>query len=96
VIGAPEIAVIVLVVLIFVGYRRLPAIGRSAGQGLRSGMDKVRGLSSRAGEKVEGKVDPSSIGRSAGRSVREVREVRDAFTGKEAPKGGGSGAGSDD
>jgi len=27
----------------------------------------------------------TAIGRSAGRSLREVREVRDAFTGKEAP-----------
>jgi sec-independent protein translocase protein TatA len=96
VIGLPEIVVFVVVILLVVGYRKLPAIGRSAGAGLRSGIDGARGLSSKVGDKVEAKVDPSSIGRSAGRSVREVREVRDVFTGKEPPKDGGSGAGSDD
>ncbi len=85
-IGLPEIIVLVVIVLLFVGYRWLPQLGRSAGEGVRTGIDKARGLSSQVGEKVEGKVDPSSIGRSAGRSVREVREVRDAFTGKETPK----------
>ena len=96
VIGWPEILVLVVLVLVILGHRKLPALGRSAGAGLRSGVEKVRGLSGRVGETVDDKIDPSSIGRSAGRSVREVREVRDVFTGNEPPKGGGSGAGSDD
>jgi TatA/E family protein of Tat protein translocase len=90
VIGLPEIIVLVVIVLLVIGYKRLPQIGRSAGTGLRSGIDKARGLSSTVGAKVEEKVDPPAIGRSAGRSLREVREVRDAFTGKEKPKGGDS------
>ena len=94
-IGLPEIIVVVVIVLLVVFYKRLPELGRTVGAGLRSGIDKARGLSSRVGDKVEGKVDPSSIGRSAGRTVREAREVRDAFTGKETPKDGDSGAGSD-
>ena len=85
-IGLPEIIVLVVIVLIVVFYKRLPQIGRSAGEGLRSLIDRARGLSGKVGEKVDDKVDPSAIGRSAGRSLREVREVRDAFTGKEAPK----------
>ncbi len=38
------------------------------------------------GDKVDGKVDPQSIGRSAGKGLREAREFRDALTGKETPK----------
>jgi Sec-independent protein translocase protein TatA len=86
VIGLPEIIVLAVIILLVVGYRYLPQIGRSAGQGLRSGIDKTKGLSSSVGQKVEDSVDPSSIGRSAGRSLREVREVRDAFTGKDEKK----------
>ena len=82
---------LLVLVAIFVGYRYLPALGRSAGSGLRSATGKARGLSSRVGDKVDGKVDPSSIGRSAGRGLREVREVRDAVTGKQPPKDGESG-----
>jgi Sec-independent protein translocase protein TatA len=96
-IGWLEITIVVVIVLLFVGYRRLPQIGRAAGEGTRSVIDRARGLSSKVGERVEDKVDPSTIGRSAGRSLREVREVRDALTGKEPPKedegsGGGSSA----
>jgi Sec-independent protein translocase protein TatA len=92
VIGLPEILILVVVLLVLFGYRYLPRLGRSAGEGLRSGIDKTKGLSSTVGQKVEDKIDPASIGRSAGSSLREVREVRDAFTGKEPPKDGGSGS----
>ena len=72
--------------LVLFGYRYLPRIGRTAGEGLRSGIDKTKGLSSTVGKKVDEKVDPQAIGRSTGRSLREVREVRDAFTGKDSTK----------
>jgi Sec-independent protein translocase protein TatA len=83
VIGLPEILVLAVIILLVVGYRYLPQIGRSAGETLRSGVDKAKGLSSSAGEMVQDKVDPQAIGRSAGRTLREVRETRDAFTGKD-------------
>jgi sec-independent protein translocase protein TatA len=86
VIGLPEIIVLIVIVLLVFGYKRLPQLGRSAGEGLRSGVDKARGLSTSVGDKVDGKVDPSSIGRSAGKGLREAREFRDALTGKEIPK----------
>ncbi|MDX6581243.1 MAG: hypothetical protein QOI10_427 [Solirubrobacterales bacterium] len=91
----PEIILLVVIVLLVIGYKRLPQLGRAAGGTLRSGVDKARGLSSTVGAKVEEKIDPPSIGRSAGRSMREVREVRDAFTGKDTAKDGKSGADSD-
>jgi Sec-independent protein translocase protein TatA len=89
-IGWPELVVLAVLLLVFFGYRYLPRIGRSAGQGLRSGVDKAKGLSGSVGRRVEDTVDPSSIGRSAGRSLREVREVRDAFTGKDEKKANSS------
>jgi TatA/E family protein of Tat protein translocase len=82
-IGLPELVVVAVILLVLFGYRYLPRLGRSAGEGLRSGIDKTKGLSSSVGQKVEDKVDPSSIGRSAGRTLREVRDTRDAFTGKD-------------
>jgi sec-independent protein translocase protein TatA len=86
VVGLPEILVLAVIVLIFFGYKRLPQLGRSAGEGLRTGIDKAKGLSDTVGDKVDGKVDPQSIGRSAGKGLREAREFRDAVTGKETPK----------
>jgi TatA/E family protein of Tat protein translocase len=83
VIGLPEILVLALIVLIFFGYKRLPQLGRSAGEGLRTGIDKAKGMSSSVGDKVDGKVDPQAIGRQAGKGLREAREFRDALTGKE-------------
>lgn len=85
-IGLPEIIVLAVVVLLVVFHRKIPELARSAGDALRSGVDRARGLSTTVGSKVEEKIDPPAIGRSAGRTVREAREVRDAFTGKEKPK----------
>jgi sec-independent protein translocase protein TatA len=86
VIGLPEILVLAVIVLIFFGYKKLPQLGRSAGEGLRTGVDKAKELGTSVGDKVDGKVDPSDIGRSAGKGLREAREFRDALTGKETPK----------
>ena len=85
-IGLPEIIVVVVILLLIFGYKKLPQLGRSAGTATRTGIDKARELSTTVGDKVDGKVDPSSIGRSAGKGLREAREFRDALTGKEAPK----------
>jgi sec-independent protein translocase protein TatA len=86
VIGLPEILVLIVLVVIIFGYKRLPQLGRSAGQSLRTGVDKAKELGNSVGDKVDGKVDPSDIGRSAGKGLREAREFRDALTGKETPK----------
>lgn len=85
-IGLPEIIIILVILLLIFGYKRLPQLGRSAGEGVRTGVGKARELSTTVGDKVDGKVDPSSIGRSAGEGLREAREFRDALTGKETPK----------
>ena len=89
VIGLPEILIVVVILLLIFGYKKLPQLGRSAGEGTRKGIDKARELSTTVGDKVDGKVDPSSIGRSAGKGIREAREFRDALTGKETPKPAG-------
>ena len=85
-IGLPEIIVLVVIVLLVVCYKRLPQLGRSAGEGLRS-LDRQGARALEHGRR-EGRRQGRSagIGRSAGRSLREVREVRDAFTGKETAK----------
>ncbi len=85
-IGLPEILIIAVILLLIFGYKKLPQLGRSAGETTRTGIDKARELSTTVGDKVDGKVDPSSLGRSAGKGLREAREFRDALTGKETPK----------
>jgi hypothetical protein len=43
-------------------------------------------------EAVGDKADPKTLGRSAGRGIREAREFRDALTGQSPAKTGDSGA----
>jgi TatA/E family protein of Tat protein translocase len=77
-IGPLEIAIVVVVLLLIFGYRRLSAIGRRAGEGARE-------LKQSAQELVGDKADPKHVGRTAGKGLREAREFRDALTGKEQP-----------
>jgi len=72
--GLLEIAIVVVIALVFFGYKKLPALGRSAGEG-------VKQLKGSAQEMVGDKLDPSTLGKSAGRSVREMREFKQAVTG---------------
>jgi TatA/E family protein of Tat protein translocase len=81
VIGPLEIAIVVVIILLFIGYRKLPELGRKAGTGARELKDSVT-------EAVGDKADPETLGRSAGRGIREAREFRDALTGKSPPKAG--------
>jgi len=74
-IGPLEIAIVVVLLLIIFGYRYLPGLGRKAGTGARELKDSVQ-------EMVGDKADPSTLGKSAGKGLREVREFRDALTGK--------------
>ncbi|MQA75829.1 MAG: hypothetical protein GEU88_16100 [Solirubrobacterales bacterium] len=78
-IGPLEVAIVVVILLIFFGYRRLPALGRSAGRGVKQVKGSVE-------EMVGDKVNPSTLGKSAGKGVREAREFRDALTGKSPDK----------
>jgi TatA/E family protein of Tat protein translocase len=75
--GLLEIAIVVVVLLIFFGYKKLPALGRSAGEG-------VKQVKSSAQEIVGDRVDPATLGKSAGKGVRELREFKDAVTGSGA------------
>lgn len=83
-IGLPEILILLVIVLVVVGYKRLPQFGRSSGKGLRSAGESARELSTTVGdkfdEKVAAAVDPAEIGRTAGRGVREARELKAALT----------------
>ena len=80
-IGVLEILILVVIVLIlFGGYKRLPALGRSAGTGARKGGEKAKQLAGQARSKAEG-VDTAKVGESVGKGLREAREVRDSVKG---------------
>src|SRR6187402_3575228 len=90
-IGPLEIVIIAFVLLLIFGgtlYKRLPQLGRRAGEGARklgdSAMkkgDEAKQLAATTKEKHGDKIDPSNLGRQAGKGVREAREFKDSFTG---------------
>lgn len=82
-VGILEIAIVVVIVLIIFGYRKLPQLGRRAGEGVNELRGSVR-------EMVGDKADPKTLGRSAGRGVRELREFRDAVKGEAGASSGGA------
>ncbi|MEZ5073797.1 MAG: twin-arginine translocase TatA/TatE family subunit [Solirubrobacterales bacterium] len=80
-IGVLEILILVVIALIVFGaYKRLPALGRSAGTGVRKGGEKAKVLSGQVRKRAEG-VDTAKIGESVGKGIREAREVRDSVKG---------------
>jgi TatA/E family protein of Tat protein translocase len=80
-IGVLEILIVVVIVLIvFGGYKRLPQLGRSAGTGARKGGEKAKEFAGRMRTKAEG-VDTKKVSESVGKGVREAREVRDTVKG---------------
>jgi TatA/E family protein of Tat protein translocase len=74
-IGPLEIVIVVVVLALIFGYRRIPAAGRWTGTNLRELKDSVKGT-------FGDKADPKELARSAGKGVREARELRDELTGK--------------
>ncbi|MCB0875768.1 MAG: twin-arginine translocase TatA/TatE family subunit [Solirubrobacterales bacterium] len=80
-IGVLEVLILlVIVVIVFGGYKRLPSLGRSAGTGVRKGGEKAKQIAGQVQERAEG-VDTKKISQSVGKGIREAREVRDAVKG---------------
>lgn len=91
--GPLEILIVLAIALVvFGGYfrKRLPEFGRTAGEHARIGGEKAKELadqasvkgaevSGRVGEKVGDRFDPGTMGRSAGKHVRDAREFRESF-----------------
>ena len=85
-IGPLEIAILVVILLIiFGGYKRLPALGRSAGKGARVGGEKAKELAGVVSEKADS-IDTQSIARSAGKGIREAKELKEVITSPVEPK----------
>jgi TatA/E family protein of Tat protein translocase len=81
--GFWQIVIVLVIVLILFNYKRLPGLGRSAGEG-------VNQLKGSATEMMgEHKLDASSLGKSAGKGVREFRELKDALSGSAEAKPAG-------
>ncbi len=78
-IGPLEIAIVVVVLFLIFGYRLLPAVGRRAGTTTRELKDSAKDL-------VGDRADPKALARSAGKGVREARDLRDELTGKGDPE----------
>lgn len=80
-IGPVEIVILLVILLLVFGrYLKLPQLGRSAGKGVRRGGEKAKELASTASSKAES-IDTERLARSAGDGLREVKELREAVTG---------------
>jgi TatA/E family protein of Tat protein translocase len=78
-IGPLEIVILLVILLIvFGGYKKLPSLGRSAGKGARVGSEKAKELAGTVSKKAEA-FDPASVGKAAGENLRGARDVRDSF-----------------
>ncbi len=80
--GPWEIALIVLVVLLLFGARRLPEVGRSLGQGMREFKNSVTG---KDGDEERGELEPSSAKVDAAADDRERAGDRPPATPAQAP-----------
>ena len=78
--GFWQIVIVLVIVLILFNYKRLPGLGRSAGEG-------VNQLKGSATEMMgDHKLDASTLGKSAGKGVREFREFKDVLAGSAESK----------
>lgn len=93
--GVVEILIVLVIALVvFGGYKKLPQLMGSAGRNARIGGEKAKELADRVGPQIGDRVgkagdrfDPAKVGRSAGKGVREARELRDSFKGTlDSPK----------
>lgn len=86
-IGPLEIVILIFIVLLVTGlYRKLPALGRSAGTSARVGGEKARELADRATPKAKELADKASAkGSEVGSKVSE--HIDPADIGRKAGKG---------
>lgn len=87
-IGPLELIILLAIVVVVFGgifYKRLPALGRSAGKGARVGGEKAKELAGVVSEKADS-IDTQSIARSAGKGIREAKELKEVITSPVEPK----------
>jgi sec-independent protein translocase protein TatA len=75
-IGPLELAIILLIVLVIVGGRRLPALGRQLGTGMREFKDSVTRKVDEDGEDEPRTLDPGRARETSGADGEVVRERR--------------------
>lgn len=59
-IGAPELAIILVIVLVIFGPKRLPGLGRQLGTGMREFKDSITGATKDKDEDVEAR-EPAAV-----------------------------------
>jgi sec-independent protein translocase protein TatA len=72
-IGVPELLIVLAIVLVLVGGRKLPALGRGLGSAMREFKDSIRGPASDAEPDALPSADASSEETLSGEVVREPR-----------------------
>jgi sec-independent protein translocase protein TatA len=75
-IGPLELAIVLLIVLVLVGGRRLPQLGRQLGDGVREFKDSVtKRTDAHYGDDTGGQQAPAALGRPAGEETPVDGEV---------------------
>jgi sec-independent protein translocase protein TatA len=76
--GPPEIAIIVVILLVIIGRKRLPGFGRSLGSGMREFKEGI------TGEKKDDDAGPA--GKLAQQLNSGAREFKEGITGEDKPE----------
>jgi sec-independent protein translocase protein TatA len=74
-IGIPELAIVLLIVLVIFGPKRLPGLGRSLGSGMREFKDSLTGKSKGEDEEEERAEQRAEVAKALGRPEGEGTPV---------------------
>ena len=70
-VGPLELVIVLIVVLVIFGPKRLPELGRSLGGGLREFKDSITGKNREEGPKPAGEVEAGHVERVEGEILRD-------------------------
>ncbi len=80
-IGIPELIIVLVILLVIFGPKRLPGLGRSLGSGMREFMDSISGRSKDEDDDEDDVQPPRAIEqRAASTTVTEPRTADDRIT----------------
>lgn len=80
-IGTPEIFVIILIVVMLFGAKRIPEIARGLGQGMRQVKDATNDIKREINESAKREGIDTDIAQDINKEINEMKDNIDDFTG---------------
>jgi sec-independent protein translocase protein TatA len=80
-IGTPEIFMIILIVVMLFGAKRIPEIARGLGQGMRQVKDATNDIKREINESAKSEGIDTDIAKDINKEINEMKDNIDDFTG---------------